>query len=63
MKVINYTLVTIIIIPPGTCSDIVVIFPSPAELLPAILIVYVPNCLGQYCHVVDVVFCVTSSPL
>ena len=43
MKVINYTLVTIVIIPPGTCSDVVFVSPSPAELLPATLIVYVPN--------------------
>ena len=45
MKVANYTLVTIVIIPPGTCSDVVVISPSPAELLPATLIVYmhIPN--------------------
>ena len=37
-----YMLVTIVIIPPGTCNDIVLIFPTPAELLPAILIVYIP---------------------
>ena len=43
MKVINYTSITIVTIPSGTCSDVVVISPSPAELLPAILIVYVPN--------------------
>ena len=43
IKGINYTLVTIVIIPPGTCSDVVLISPSPAELLPATLIVYVPN--------------------
>ena len=63
MKVTNYILVTIVIIPPGRCSDVAVISPSPAELLPATLIVYVPNRLGQYCHVIeDVVFCITSSP-
>ena len=39
MKVINYILVTIVIIPPGTCSDVVFISPSPAELLPDTLIV------------------------
>ena len=43
MKVINYTLVTIVIIPPDTCSDVVVTSPSPAELFPDTLIVYVPN--------------------
>ena len=45
MKVTNYTLVTIVTIPPGTCSDVVLISPFPAELLPAILIVYlhIPN--------------------
>ena len=40
MKITNYILVTIVIIPLGTCSDVVVISPSPAELLPATLIVY-----------------------
>ena len=43
IKVINYTLVTIVIIPLGTCSDVVVISPCPAELLPATLIIYVLN--------------------
>ena len=38
-------LVTVVIIPPGTCKYIVLIFPTPAELLPAILIIYMhmPN--------------------
>ena len=43
VKVTNYILVTIVIIPPGTCSDVVVYSPSPAELLSATIIAYVPS--------------------
>ena len=54
----------LIIIPVGNVTDVVFISPSPAELLPATLIVYahIPNWFRKYSHVVeDVVFCVTSS--
>ena len=40
---INKTLINHIIIPVGSVTDVVLISPSPAELLPAILIAYVPN--------------------
>ena len=64
MKVINYTLVTIAIIPPGTCSDVVVISPCPAELSPATqLYMYIYQIgLEINCHgVEEVLFHVTSS--
>ena len=59
-----YSLLHLLVtIPSGNITDVVLISASPAELLPAMLIVYVPNWLGQYCHVVeDVMFWVTSSP-